>query len=80
MEMSGCFTPLRHPNQDGSVVKCRISKDGGLTGEVRVLCDLPGTFVRQPIVVNGAGTWLLPVFRRTDCPASVDGDAERAAC
>jgi len=58
------YTSQTSGNQDGSVVKCRISADGGKTfGEVSVLCDLPGTFVRQPIIVNGRGAWLLPVFR-----------------
>ncbi len=58
------YTSQTSGNQDGSVVKCRISADGGRTfGEVRVLCDIPGTFVRQPIVVNDRGTWLLPIFR-----------------
>jgi predicted neuraminidase len=58
------YTSQTSGNQDGSVVKCRISSDGGKTfGDVRVLCDLPGTFVRQPIIVNSSGTWLLPTFR-----------------
>jgi predicted neuraminidase len=58
------YTSQTSGNQDGSVVKFRISDDGGkVFGPVRILCDLPGTFVRQPIVVNSAGSWLLPVFR-----------------
>jgi predicted neuraminidase len=58
------YTSQTSGNQDGSVVKFRISDDGGkVFGPVRILCDLPGTFVRQPIVVNSAGNWLLPVFR-----------------
>lgn len=57
------YTSQVSGNQDGAVVKCRISSDGGNSfGEPRVLCDLPGTFVRQPIIVNAAGDWLLPVF------------------
>lgn len=32
------------------------------------LCDTPGTFVRQPIVVNDAGEWLLPLFRCVGIP------------
>ncbi|MBO9198045.1 exo-alpha-sialidase [Rhizobium sp. 16-449-1b] len=74
------YTSQTSGNQDGSVVKCRISKDGGRTfGEVRVLCDIPGTFVRQPIVVNGAGTWLLPVFRCIGLPGERwTGDADTA--
>ncbi|WP_018901275.1 exo-alpha-sialidase [Rhizobium sp. 2MFCol3.1] len=74
------YTSQTSGNQDGSVVKCRISTDGGRTfGEVRVLCDIPGTFVRQPIVVNDAGTWLLPVFRCIGLPGERwTGDADTA--
>lgn len=58
------FTSQTSGNQDGAVVKRRISDDGGKSfGPADILCDRPGTFVRQPIVVNGAGDWLLPVFR-----------------
>lgn len=58
------FTSQTSGNQDGAIVKRRISSDGGLTfGPVDILCDIPGTFVRQPIVVNDGGAWLLPVFR-----------------
>ncbi|WP_109577289.1 exo-alpha-sialidase [Aminobacter sp. AP02] len=58
------YTSQTSGHQDGAVVKCRISDDGGKTfGAVSVLCDMPGTFVRQPIIVNGRGAWLLPVFR-----------------
>jgi predicted neuraminidase len=63
------YTSQTSGNQDGSVVKCRISTDGGRTfSEVRVLCDIPGTFVRQPIVVNGAGT--CRSFAASDCRAN----------
>ncbi len=74
------YTSQTSGNQDGAVVKCRISADGGRTfGKVRVLCDIPGTFVRQPIVVNGAGTWLLPVFRCVGLPGERwTGDADTA--
>jgi predicted neuraminidase len=58
------FTSQTSGNQDGAVVKRRISDDGGRTfGPVDILCDSPGTFVRQPIIVNRRGDWLLPVFR-----------------
>ncbi|NKN38250.1 glycosyl hydrolase [Agrobacterium sp. a22-2] len=58
------FTSQTSGNQDGAVVKRRVSDDGGKSfGAPDILCDNPGTFVRQPIVVNGAGDWLLPVFR-----------------
>ncbi|NTH80469.1 glycosyl hydrolase [Agrobacterium rhizogenes] len=74
------YTSQTSGNQDGSVVKCRISADGGKTfGEVSVLCDLPGTFVRQPIIVNGRGAWLLPVFRCIGLPGERwTGDADTA--
>ncbi|MBB3609533.1 exo-alpha-sialidase [Rhizobium sp. BK602] len=74
------YTSQRSGDQDGAVVKCRISIDGGRTfGDVRVLCDLPGTFVRQPIVVNNDGAWLLPVFRCIGLPGERwTGDADTA--
>jgi predicted neuraminidase len=56
-------------NQDSSVVRRRISLDGGKTfGAVDTLCVVPGTFVRQPIVVNRRGEWLLPLFRCVGVP------------
>lgn len=75
------YTSQTSGNQDGSVVKCRISEDGGKSfGAVRMLCDQPGTFVRQPIVVNGRGDWLLPVFRCVQLPGQRwSGDADTAA-
>lgn len=58
------YTSQKSGNQDGAVVMARISEDGGTTfGAPWTLCDVPGTFVRQAIVVNAAGQWLLPVFR-----------------
>ncbi len=74
------YTSQTSGNQDGSVVKCRISRDGGKTfGDVSVLCDLPGTFVRQPIIVNSRGIWLLPVFRCVGLPGERwTGDADTA--
>jgi predicted neuraminidase len=56
-------TSQRFGNQDTSVVKRRISHDGGLTwGPSQVLIETPGTFVRQPLVVLDNGDWLLPCF------------------
>ncbi len=58
------YTSQVSGNQDGAIVKCRISQDGGHSFDPPVvLCDTPGTFVRQPIVVNDNGAWLLPAFR-----------------
>ena len=75
------FTSQTSGNQDGAVVKRRISEDGGHTfGPVETLCDSPGTFVRQPIVVNDAGHWLLPVFRCIGEPGRRwSGDVDTAA-
>jgi predicted neuraminidase len=58
------FTSQTSGNQDGAVIKRQISRDGGTTfGPVEILCGIPGTFVRQPLVVAADGRWLLPVFR-----------------
>ncbi|PDT28500.1 glycosyl hydrolase [Rhizobium sp. L9] len=75
------YTSQTAGNQDSSVVKCRISEDGGRTfGPVRLLCDSPGTFVRQQIVVNDRGEWLLPVFRCVGLDGRRwSGDADTAA-
>ncbi len=75
------FTSQTSGNQDGAIVKRRISSDGGLTfGPVDILCDIPGTFVRQPIVVNEGGAWLLPVFRCIGAPGQRwTGDVDTAA-
>ncbi|PDS43556.1 glycosyl hydrolase [Rhizobium anhuiense] len=75
------YTSQTSGNQDGSIVKCRISSDGGRSfGAVRILCDSPGTFVRQQIVVNGRGDWLLPVFRCVGLNGQRwSGDADTAA-
>ncbi len=75
------FTSQTSGNQDGAVVKRRISADGGRTfGPVDILCDIPGTFVRQPIIVNAKGTWLLPAFRCVGLPgARWTGDVDTAA-
>jgi predicted neuraminidase len=75
------FTSQTSGNQDGAIVKRRISADGGRTfGPVDILCDIPGTFVRQPIIVNATGTWLLPAFRCVGLPgARWTGDVDTAA-
>lgn len=63
------YTSQTSGDQDGSIVKCRISEDGGRSfGPVTTLCDVPGTFVRQPIIVNDSGYWLLPLFRCVGVP------------
>jgi predicted neuraminidase len=74
------YTSQTSGDQDGAVVKCRISEDGGKAfAPAYVLCDLPGTFVRQQIVVNRSGDWLLPVFRCISLPGQRwSGDADTA--
>lgn len=63
------YTSQPSGNQDQSIVKRRISSDGGKTfGPVATLCDTPGTFIRQPIVINRHGEWLLPLFRCIGIP------------
>lgn len=75
------FTSQTSGNQDGAVVKRRISDDGGKSfGPTEVLCDIHGTFVRQPIIVNGSGDWLLPAFRCVgEAGRRWTGNADRAA-
>jgi predicted neuraminidase len=75
------FTSQTSGNQDGAIVKRRISSDGGKSfGPAEVLCAIPGTFVRQPIIVNAAGDWLLPAFRCIgEAGRRWTGDVDRAA-
>jgi predicted neuraminidase len=75
------FTSQTAGNQDGSIVKFRVSEDGGKSfGPVDVLCNEPGTFVRQSITVNAAGDWLLPIFRCVGIPGQKwTGAADTAA-
>lgn len=57
------WTSQKAGNQDSSILKRRISPDGGQSwGPIETFCDTPGTFIRQPIVVLPNGDWLLPVF------------------
>ena len=64
-------TSQQSGNQDTSVVKRRISRDGGATwGPTDVLIDVSGTFVRQPLVVLANGDWLLPCFLCRATPGS----------
>jgi len=74
------YTSQTSGNQDGAVVKKRVSADGGRAfGAPEILCDIPGTFIRQAIVVNADGNWLLPVFRcLTDGGRRWTGDIDRA--
>ncbi|KAF5586144.1 neuraminidase (sialidase) [Fusarium subglutinans] len=51
-------------NQDGAYILKRTSPDQGRTWSEasRLLPNVTGIFIRQPIVINGSGTWILPVF------------------
>ncbi len=75
------YTSQISGNQDGAVVRKRVSTDGGRTFSAPdLLCDIPGTFIRQPLIVNGDGTWLLPVFRcLSEAGRRWTGDIDRAA-
>jgi predicted neuraminidase len=58
------YTSQISGNQETSVVRRRISHDGGKTfGEPHTLIDVPGTFIRQRIVTLASGEMLLPVFQ-----------------
>lgn len=75
------YTSQPSGNQDRSIVKRRISSDGGRTfGPVATLCNTPGTFIRQPIVINRHGEWLLPLFRCIGIPGEKwSGDEDFAS-
>ncbi|ODN71024.1 sialidase family protein [Methylobrevis pamukkalensis] len=75
------WTAQRAGNQDTAIVRRRISADGGLSfGPEEVFIDTAGTFVRQPVVVTAAGTWLLPIFRcRTVPGVKWSGDNDDSA-
>ena len=75
------WTSQRAGNQDTAVVMHRISSDKGQTWTTpSVLIDRPGTFVRQPVIVNRAGEWLLPLFRCRQIPGQKwVGDADYSA-
>ena len=59
-------------NQDTAMIRRRISRDGGESwGPIETLFgEQPGfgTFIRQPIIVNARGEWLLPIWRCTKPP------------
>lgn len=56
------WTAQRSGNQDTAIVRTRVSTDQGATwGPIATLVDVPGTFVRQPPVIDG-DHWMLPTF------------------
>lgn len=57
------YTAQVSGRQDTAIVRCRVSGDGGLTfGPEQRMFGEPGTFVRQPPVINHRGEWLVPTF------------------
>ncbi|KAI3532265.1 glycosyl hydrolase [Colletotrichum filicis] len=57
-------------NQDGAIVMARTSSDNGKTWSSPhyPLKGVTGAFVRQPLVVLGDDTWVLPVFHCRSTP------------
>lgn len=57
------YTSQRAGNQETAVVRCRQSRDNGVSwSEPGTLFETPGTFVRQPMCVTADGTWLMATF------------------
>lgn len=75
------WTAQINGRQDTSIVRHRISEDGGETwGPIETLIATPGTFVRQPITVRADGAWILPVFLcRTEPGVAWVGDDDVSA-
>jgi predicted neuraminidase len=58
------YTSQVSGNQETALVRRRISDDGGNSfGPPHTLIDVPGTFIRQRMIVLDSGDLLLPVFR-----------------
>ena len=58
------YTAQIFGDQDTSIVRRRISRDGGRTwSPIETFIDVPGTFIRNPIIIAANGDWLLPIFR-----------------
>lgn len=63
------YTSQDFGNQDTSVVRRRISKDGGKNwGPIESPFDETGLFIRNPVIVLANGDWLLPVFHCNPVP------------
>jgi predicted neuraminidase len=74
-------TAQKSGNQDTAVVRWRVSKDNGATwGPVGTLFEQAGIFVRQPVVVQRNGDWLIPIFHcRTRPGERWSGDNDDSA-
>lgn len=58
------YTSQNLGDQDSAVVKRQVSQDGGKSwGQPDVMFSEPGTFIRQPVVVLGDGSWVVPTFK-----------------
>jgi predicted neuraminidase len=58
------YTSQISGNQETSVIRRRISGDGGKTfGPPHTMIDAPGTFIRQRVMTLPSGDLLLPVFK-----------------
>ena len=75
------WTAQINGRQDTSIVRCRVSDDGGGSwGPIDSLIGTPGTFIRQPVIVADDGMWLLPVFLcRTEPGIAWVGDDDISA-
>lgn len=63
------YTAQDFGNQDTSIVRRRISKDGGKSwGPIEQAFEDVGLFIRNPVVVLANGDWLLPVFHCNPVP------------
>ncbi len=63
------YTAQVFGDQDTSIVRRRISKDGGATwSPIEVFIDEVGTFIRNPVIIADNGDWLLPIFRCRPIP------------
>lgn len=65
------YTAQIFGDQDTSIVRRRISKDGGQSwGPIETFIDEPGTFIRNPVIIADNGNWLLPIFRCRPIPGA----------
>jgi len=71
------YTAQIFGDQDTSIVRRRISRDGGRTwSPIELFIDEPGTFIRNPVVIAANGDWLLPIFRCRPIPGARWNGAE----
>ena len=58
------YTSQESTHQDTAIIQYRISKDNGKTWgkQTRLFPNQTGLFIRQPIIINNEGEWLLPLY------------------